>query len=337
MAPAVSPPPGGSWGVCRNAGGAGDVARPGPLSTLGCPAGSRRGTGGLWGEAAEERGKLGEVGDAVGGGGERRRSLGRRWRSGRRGAGLLSRGMGKAAAGVSVWAAAASTRLPPGRLRYSRWGHRAAAVTARLGPLAGEPSVLGVCRQSLALSSAEKAARGPVAGLLRAEVKPGVKAVPLASRHSRGWPWALSPGLFCSSPLEAWRVCFRFQTLNPECHWRGTGVFGCCLQSLVSYYVYPKRRDWDPVILIFDFLLDYNISVTTSWKLREEHWGTGHDWILNGRSWHWGKEEGEEWHPGRGCTSCGCFTAARWVSICGCRASFLLYLQVRYLKVRYLK
>lgn len=62
----------------RNAGGAGDVARPGPLSTLGCPAASRRGTGGLWGEAAEERGKLGEVGDAVGGGAERRRSLGRR-------------------------------------------------------------------------------------------------------------------------------------------------------------------------------------------------------------------------------------------------------------------
>lgn len=60
MAPAASPPLGGGPGVCRNAGGAGDVARPGPLprpaAARRCPAATRRGPGMLRGEAVRVAG-----------------------------------------------------------------------------------------------------------------------------------------------------------------------------------------------------------------------------------------------------------------------------------------
>lgn len=82
-------------GVCRNAGGAGDVARPGPLrrpaAARRCPAATHRGPGRLRAEAAAARRELGEAEGAVGGGVGQPLSPG----SGRRGsAGLLPRPAG---------------------------------------------------------------------------------------------------------------------------------------------------------------------------------------------------------------------------------------------------
>lgn len=93
-------------GVCRNAGGAGDVARIGPLrlpaAARRCPAASRRSPGRLRGEAA---------GGAGGGRGRGRWRRGAAAASRERAAGQRQgfcrapRGTGKAAAGASAWAA----------------------------------------------------------------------------------------------------------------------------------------------------------------------------------------------------------------------------------------
>lgn len=94
-----------------------------------CPTASRRGTGGLWGEAVEARRGPGEAGGAVGGDPEQRCSLGGRCGAARRGAIPAGNGKGRCRC------LCLSSRCLGCGLRGG--GSRAAAVTARPGPAAG--------------------------------------------------------------------------------------------------------------------------------------------------------------------------------------------------------